>query len=270
MNATTRHIDAGKPEAMAPDTCDPLHLDAASVLAMLRRATDAVNAGDREALAREMTGQGEPFTWDGSERVCGASSVASLVVDHRVLVPSSELQFSPSRIVFEDEHAWAVINWAWSVSAGEAICKLACEDRSWRIAAIDPMGDRVRHPEPDFDPRSAIDELRGVVSFLALIECSLQADAEPTRRSGDVDHGAGRAARGLAARVDCAAMPVAVCAHSRRALALTEDQGHATITLELRRASDQWRVAAVARTSTWELDMRTRNAADAECPHTEA
>ena len=197
MNATTQRIDAGIPEATAPDARDPLHLDAVSVLAMLRRATDAVNAGDREALAREMTRDDEPFTWDGVERVRGASSVASLVADHRALVPGSEVQFSPPRIVLEDEHTWAVISWAWSVSAGEAICKLAREDGSWRIAAIDPTGERVRRPQPDFDPRSAIDRLRGVVSFLSLIECSLQADAEPTRRSGDVDHGAGRAARGL-------------------------------------------------------------------------
>ncbi|MBT3267415.1 hypothetical protein HN371_09700 [Candidatus Poribacteria bacterium] len=252
MSATQQHLDAGTPDPLPIAPADFLYADTVGLLAMLRGFTDAVNQGDREALAGEMTRDTAPFSWDGDERIRGASSVASMVADHRALVPGADVQFRPPRIVFEHERAWAVINWGWSVSAGEGICELVREDGNWRIAAIDPTGERIARPESDFDPRAAIDALRGVVAYLALLECSLEA-AETSPPPVAVGHETLQLESDLArqdewtGRVHCAAMAVAVCPVSRRALALMEDDGDAPITLELRRAGDGWRLAAVAR-----------------------
>jgi hypothetical protein len=263
MMTTTRHDDAALTNNSPVTLPDSLHDDTAAVLAMVERLTRAANRGDTDGLIADMSQRAEAFTWDGDARLHGSRAVADFVRNHRALVPSSDIEFGPPRVVFDGDTAWICIAWAWSVSAGEAWWLLAREDERWRMVAIDLTGARVRTPDPDFDPRPAVRALGDVVSLLSLLDGALQSGREQSARPvsreslGAMVAGAGVLSRehmlaclvDLGERLDCAKAPVTVCARSGRALALIAGEDgvadEVTVVLELQLVGTDWRLCGV-------------------------
>lgn len=272
MPTTTRHPDAPTTDATGVRLPDALFGETKGVLDMLRRVTVATNLGDTAALVAEMSAGDGMFAWDGDGRIRGASAVARFVTDHRALVPGADIEFAPPRVVFEEGHAWAWVDWAWSVSAGEAVCRLVREDGRWRIAAMDPTGALALRPDADFDPRSAARALAGAVSFLELLDGALRAGADhamnAARREPLYAMVTGRGALGrantlarlveLSGRLERANTSVAVSMASGRALVLVEGDGDTRTALHMRRAGADWRLCAV--------ELPSRDTTDASRP----
>jgi hypothetical protein len=234
---------------------DSLHRDTPNVRAMFRRATHAIQEADGAALGRELTG--DVLAWNDGHRVNGRVSVTALVLGHRELVPGQQVDFGEPQVAFVGAEAWARIPWAWSVSAGEAICRLARQGAEWRIAAIDPTGERLAAPDEDFDPRAAAQELDRIAAIVALLGASLRAagaraftsdsggglpilDAEGSRLPTEA---AEKCLDELANHLDATQASVAACLPSGRAL-VTVNGGGSEFTLHIERTC-QWRLVTV-------------------------